>query len=593
MYQTGDTIRKTIEAIQKHEYVLPAIQREFVWKPEQIARLFDSLMQGYPVGTLLLWRVEAESASKYSFYDFVRDYHERDNPHCPRLPAQHAALTAVLDGQQRLTALNIGLCGSMATKLPKKWWKSPDAFPTRALYLDLLSGDQPDDDGNLYRLEFLTEKQAADADPEVSCWFQVGEILSMEGGPDMLDWVNQRLKQAQTSRAYRVLDRLHRVVHTDNVIAYYEEKSQELSRVLNIFIRMNSGGTVLSYSDLLLSIAVAQWKNRDAREEIHSLVDDLNEIGDGFQLSQDLVLKAGLVLTDIGNVGFKVENFDEANMAILEDRWDDVRQALHLTVRLFASFGYSGQNLRATSVILPVAYYLCQLAPGEGYLTTGAHAEDRQRIRTWVAKSLLKTSGIWGSGLDTLLSYLRETIRADGRSAFPSQELESEMARRGKSLQFDSEELEGILDLEYGKARTFSLLSLFFPFVDLQQQNHIDHIFPKSGFRKKNLRKAGLSEEQIEACLDRRNRVANLQLLEGHANIEKQDRLPAEWLEQMFVEAESRRVYCERHLLGDTSVGWPGFLDFYDERREALRGKLQDLLGSGAAYQVSGDTIDA
>ena len=45
MYQTGDTIRETIEAIQRHEYVLPAIQREFVWKPEQIAKLADEPFQ--------------------------------------------------------------------------------------------------------------------------------------------------------------------------------------------------------------------------------------------------------------------------------------------------------------------------------------------------------------------------------------------------------------------------------------------------------------------------------------------------------------------------------------------------------------------
>ena len=409
----------------------------------------------------------------------------------------------------------------------------------------------------------------------------------------MLDWVNQRLAQAQTSSAYRVLDRLHRVVHTENVIAYYEERSQELARVLNIFIRMNSGGTVLSYSDLLLSIAVAQWKRLDAREEIHSLLDDLNDIGEGFQLSQDLVLKAGLVLTDIGNVGFKVENFDEANMAVLEERWGAIRQALHLTVRLFASFGYSGQNLRATSVLLPVAYYLCQFAPGERYLTTAAHAEDRQRIRTWVAKSLLKTSGIWGSGLDTLLTYLRETIRSEGGDGFPAQALETQMGRRGKSLQFDPEELDETLDLEYGKPQTFSLLSLFFPFVDLQQHNHIDHVFPKSGFKKKNLRKAGLSEDEIEACMDRRDRVANLQLLEGHANMEKQDRLPAEWLEVMFVDADSRRAYCERHLLGDAMDGWASFCEFYEARREALRGRLQELLSLGSSFRRDGESVDA
>jgi len=49
LYQTGETIKSTIEQVQHHEFVLPAIQREFVWKPEQIQRLFDSLMQGIPV----------------------------------------------------------------------------------------------------------------------------------------------------------------------------------------------------------------------------------------------------------------------------------------------------------------------------------------------------------------------------------------------------------------------------------------------------------------------------------------------------------------------------------------------------------------
>ena len=589
MYQTGDTIRKTIEAIQRHEYVLPAIQREFVWKPEQIARLFDSLMQGYPVGTLLLWRVDTESAGKYSFYDFVRDYHERDHPHCPRLPPQRAAVTAVLDGQQRLTALNIGLCGSMAIKLPNKWWSNPDAFPRRWLYLDLLSGVEPDEDGSLYRLEFLTEKQIADADPESECWFRLGDVLSMESGPDMLEWVNERLPQERTTQAYRVLDRLHRVVHTENVIAYYEERSQELSRVLNIFIRMNSGGTVLSYSDLLLSIAVAQWKRLDAREEIHRLVDDLNQLGDGFQFSQDLVLKAGLVLTDIGNVGFKVENFDEANMAVLEDRWGDVRRALQMTVQLFASFGYSGQNLRATSVLLPVAYYLCQLDPKDRYLTTAAHAEDRHNIRTWVAKSLLKTSGIWGSGLDTLLTYLREAIRNEGREHFPVQELEAQMTRRGKSLHFEPEEIEEILDLEYGKAQTFSLLSLLFPFVDLQQHHHLDHVFPKSGFRKSRLRKAGVSEERIDEYQARRDCIANLQLLEGNANIEKQDRLPGEWLSAMYRDPVSRRNYCEQHLLGEATDDWGDFLDFYETRRDRLRERLQALLRPAGAASASPD----
>ncbi len=124
------------------------------------------------------------------------------------------------------------------------------------------------------------------------------------------------LKDDALRSAFAMLDRLYRVVHTDPLIHYYEETGQDLERVLNIFIRLNAGGTVLSYSDLLLSVAVAQWKQVDARAEIHKLVDELNRIGTGFDLSQDFVLKAGLMLADIASVGFKVENFTSTNMAV-------------------------------------------------------------------------------------------------------------------------------------------------------------------------------------------------------------------------------------------------------------------------------------
>ena len=151
-----------------------------------------------------------------------------------------------------------------------------------------------------------------------------------------------------------------------------------MDKVLNIFIRTNSGGTVLSYSDLLLSIAVAQWSNHDAREEIHALVDQLNDTGQGFAFSKDLVLKAGLMLSDIGNVGFKVENFNKQNMGVLESRWGGVKEALLLATQLIASFGFNSQSFRADSAILPIAYYLHQRSPGDAFLTQAKYHEDRR-----------------------------------------------------------------------------------------------------------------------------------------------------------------------------------------------------------------------
>ena len=579
MYQTGGTIKETIDYVQRHEYVLPAIQREFVWKPEQIQRLFDSLMQGYPFGTFLLWRVQAENSSHYRFYDFVRDYHQKDNPHCPQLPLQTDRVTAVLDGQQRLTALNIGLCGSMAIKQPNKWWNNPDAFPVRRLYLDLLGSAAGDEEGDKYVFDFLTETQVNQADSGKNCWFKVGDILTMQRGPGMLSWLNERLPQDQLEKAFEVLDRLHQVVHTDRLIAFYEEKTQDLSTVLNIFIRLNSGGTVLSYSDLLLSIAVAQWQRLDARKEIHAVVDELNQTGDHFSFPQDLVLKAGLLLTDIGNVGFKVENFNQENMAILENKWDEVKQALRLTVRLIASFGFNGQNLRAASAILPIAYYLRQLDPGDAYLTTARYSDDRQRIRMWLTKSILKASGIWGSGLDTLLTLLRDTIKSHGMQSFPVDEIETQMARRGKALLFEQEEIEELVNLRYGDGRTFALLSLAFPFIDFHNHFHVDHVFPRAKFRKTKLRKEDLSEDQVDEFQMLCDGVANLQLLDGKANMEKQQVMPAEWLMKMYSDDVSRASYRDKHLLGNVPASIIDFPSFYVARKQLLAKRIANLLG--------------
>ncbi|WP_198370331.1 GmrSD restriction endonuclease domain-containing protein [Roseomonas rosulenta] len=580
MYKPGGTIADALKRIQNKSYVLPAIQREFVWKPEQIERLFDSLMQGYPFGTFLFWRVEASTSGKFKFYDFVLNYHQRDAAHCPELGIMHhQSVTAVLDGQQRLTALNIGLRGSMAIKQPNKWWTNSDAFPVRLLRLDLLAAQEPDEDGAIYRFKFLDDAQVAR--DENSHWFKVPDILGMADGPSMLSGLMARgLEGEALMKAYHTLDRLHRVVHTHNLINYYEEEAQDVERVLNIFIRLNSGGTVLSYSDLLLSIAVAQWKQIDARAEIHKLVDDLNRIGAGFNLSQDFVLKAGLMLADIASVGFKVENFTSTNMAALEANWPAIRIALLQTIELAASFGLNGQTLRADSALLPIAYYPYRRNPPANYVTHSQHAADREAIRGWLIRSLLKASGIWGSGLDTLLTALRDTIRAHGETSFPVTDLRQVMAQRSKTLNFEAAEIEDLLHMEYGDKRMFALLSLLFPFVDLRNQFHIDHVFPASRFTRARLSKAGIPEDRIDAFCRHANQLPNLQLLEGAANIEKQATLPAAWLTQRFPDETARKHYREKHLLGAIPDELVGFEDFHKARRDLLRAKLTEMLST-------------
>ena len=573
-FQTPITIKEAINNIHNNRYLLPAIQREFVWQPEQIERLFDSLMSGYPIGSFLFWRVDPETAKNYNFYQFITNYDQR-KPHNPvhGAPATVPGLKAVLDGQQRLTALNVGLHGTGKWKLPRLWWNNPHAFPEQQLYLDLLAPPMEDEEELLYKFRFLCKGEAKRRnDRNVhEHWYRVGGILEVEESSDLIDIVHD-LGLIDTREPQKMLTRLHRVVHSDGIISAYEEANQNPERVLNIFVRANKGGTMLSHSDMLLSMAVAQWD--DARQQIHDLVDDIRNIGRGFshnQFDHDFVLKACLMLGDSDSIRFKVENFRKSKIGTLQDQWDRIRRTITETVELASSFGYSGQSLTSRYALLPIAYFLHKRQ-------RPCDAEDRKAIRHWLIRSLLKR-GIWSSGgVDNLLVTIRRAIRDSScHDGFPVPAIAAAMRTRHIKLAFDDDELKDLADAGYD-GRAHSLLFLLYDFVDVATNSfHIDHVFPRALMTPARLKKAGVDEKQIPEFRDRVNHLANLQLLEGSTNTSKGAKLPAEWLQARYSE-EERRNHCHLHDLGDVPNEIKDFLEFYKKRRTRILEKLRRLL---------------
>ena len=172
------------------------------------------------------------------------------------------------------------------------------------------------------------------------------------------------------------------------------------------------------------------------------------------------------MLTDIGSVGFKVEDFRHENMAILEENWPNIRQALLETVELVDSFGFDSRTIQATNSLLPIAYYLYKKGAPRDFERSDRFLQDRKVIRGWLTRSILKESGIWGSGLDTLLTALRGVIRNSSGSEFPAAELRLVMAQRGKTLDFMEEEIEELADMRLGDRRIFPLLTMLFPHLE-------------------------------------------------------------------------------------------------------------------------------
>lgn len=579
-FQTPRSVEEMLNAIHKRDYLMPAIQREFVWGTDQIVRLFDSLMRGYPVGSFLLWDVQSATAQSYTFYEFLTHFHERDNPYAGKATVTSGSGTiAVLDGQQRLTSLNIALYGSFAEKRKYAWWNSPDAFPVKRLYLNLTEDPADEELGLRYDLRFLTEKEAAPHEEEEHKWFRVGAVLDLaNSGPAIMKELAER-RIANSADAFQRLYDLYEAVRVLKPMNYFLVTDQDPDKVLEIFVRINSGGTTLSYSDLLLSMATNQWKELDAREEVRSLVSELNSnAGRQFSFSKDLVLKTALTVAGI-DVRFKVANFTQPNMARVEEEWPRIEGALLRAASLLQQFGYNERNLTANSVIIPIAYYLYLRDAGDSYLDSSADASDRLALQRWVTRSLIKR-GIWGSGLDTTLTRLRETLAANGGSGFPVIEVEAAMARVGKSLTFDAAEIDELLNLKYAGQRTFAVLSVLYPGLDLGKKFHEDHIFPKSLFTRKKLVAAGVRADKVDDFLGAFNLLPNLQLLAGTANIEKQDALPAVWAAKAFPNEEKRATYFDENDLDGLPLDLVDFLSFYEQRKARVRSRLLKSLGS-------------
>jgi hypothetical protein len=573
-YQPPVPVTEVLDSIHDRSYVLPAIQREFEWSTDQVRRLFDSLIRGYPIGSFLFWQVSPVVASRFRFYDFLTDYHERNHPYAPQvaIPAGQG-VTAILDGQQRLTALNIGLYGSHAERQARKWASNPDAYPTKRLYLDITRHDTGEAElGMAYGFRFLTDPEAQPRPGEIDRWYKVADVLRLDdSGPSMNREV-QRRGLAEHPEAFQTLYELFKAVRETPSINFYLERNEDPDKVLDIFVRVNSAGTPLSYSDLLMSMATNQWTGLDARQEVRSLVDDLN--GEQFNFTKDLVLKAGLVLIDVSDVGFKVTNFTQQNTALMEKRWPELRMALLSAGSLLRSFGFAAQTLAANSVLIPIAYYIQSRGLGESYVTSSAAAKDRELVRSWVTRSLMKR-GVWGSGLDTLLSKLRDALR-DSSGGFPADQLEAAMTVQGKSLRFEDAEIDELLESRYGRPRTFATLAMLYPGLDLTQAFHVDHIFPRSLFTRSKLTKAGIPSDRLDAYLNAVDSLPNLQLLPGIPNIEKQAKLPSDWLAgPHFPTAEKRERYLELNDLQELPLELHRFLDFHAARRELMASRLR------------------
>lgn len=573
------TIKDAIDKIQNRFFLLPAIQRKFTWSSTQIEMLFDSILRGYPINSFMMWKITDSKIKKdYKFYEFLIKYKEFfavNNPEIDTIGAND--FDAVIDGQQRLTSLYIGLRGTYAYRLPRKWLKeTEECMPTRKLYLNLEKPvSQMYDNQKKYDFRFLCDddlKKWPNQKGEYY-WFLVRDIVDLDNTNKIMSFLAKE-KLFDNAYACETLSNLYESIHVRPLINYYCQEEQEADKVLDIFIRTNSGGTPLTFSDLLMSIASANWKNIDARKEIEEITKQIYGIGrPAFVIDKDFILKTCLVLF-IDNIKFQLKNFTYDNVAIFEKNWAKIKDSIIAAFTLFEKMGFNNATFRAKNAAIPIIYYIYYKDLAADIVKANYDPEDKKAITKWLTLSFIK--GIFGGQPDSVLITMRKVLKSTTCDKFPVQELMDAFKNNpSKNYLLDDEFLNGLTEAKKDSNDAFYVLLLMYPNLDYYNQDfHQDHLHPKTIFENRGKFESSIPAVDWEyACKESNwNSVANLQLLNNLKNASKQDTPLKDWAANNNISNE------DLFVSPTTSLEIADFKSFIENRRLNIKNYLKTLI---------------
>lgn len=237
------SIRDVMKGVEGRKMILPAFKREFVWRRKDIERLFDSLLQDFPINTLMFWEVDDIMNGVMEYYEFLSSkFQESVSTNSIYQVRDNDSKTIVIDGQQRLTSLWISLYGSYTLEKGKN---------EMYLYLNLDAPNNSNDSGDdsinstasYYNFRFMTEYKFKNCIANGEHWIRVSEAYDQNFNPISYLLLN---KLSENPFAVDTMAKLSGLFNDESIINVYEIKNKDLDRVLNILVRTNSGGKPLS-----------------------------------------------------------------------------------------------------------------------------------------------------------------------------------------------------------------------------------------------------------------------------------------------------------------------------------------------------------
>ena len=310
-------------------------------------------------------------------------------------------------------------------------------------------------------------------------------------------------------------------------------------------------------------------------EEIHQAVDDLNRIGRGFNVNKDFILKACLVLCDFPDIAFKIDNFNHTNMMKIQREWENIITALREAVTLVARLGFNRDNITSNNLFIPIAYYIKHMGLPTNFAASPKNAENVRKIKKWFVSAMLKR--VFSSQPDGVLRPIREIIQKNDKADFPFEKIVDRFKGTNRTHEFTDADIENLLFQKFGQGDTLVVMSILYPWADMNNLFHVDHIFPKAEFTERKLRRRGIVD--ITDFISNFNYIGNLQLLEGLDNTSKKDKDYKEWFETNLPTAEAKREYCQRHLIpSDIDLSFTNFPEFFEAREALIIEKLKKEL---------------
>ncbi|MBN1184816.1 MAG: DUF262 domain-containing protein [Bacteroidales bacterium] len=552
MTNQTETIRKFVGYINNKDFLggfwLPNIQRHFVWSEEQIARLYDSILREYPIGSFLIWKTKSDIKHR----KFIDNWKDSIRIMDFYVPENGNAKMLVLDGQQRIQSLLIGLNGS---------------YNGKELHFNILSGDLKSPEDVRYEFSFM--------DNSIFPWIKFKQIVTSDKKnrdikKDLLQSANLTLPTDQDDRLEENIELIRNVFCIQENIAYQiidsvdRPESYTDDDIVEIFIRANSGGTTLNKSDLMFSLLINSWEEAD--ENMSDLLDELNRTG--YKFNRDFIIKTCLVLLNQG-ARYNVDKLrDETVRQGILDQWEDIIKSL----KKVKDFVYGNTFLKTDKTIpsylslIPLIYF-------------SFHYQDKwaKNLKEY-DKYLIRTSltGSFGGTPDNLLDKIVKQMNED--QDFILSNIFGSIREVNRSLEVSK---ETILGLNYWKKELHLFFNLWYGFnyQPSLQNNYpaVDHIFPQSVLKR--IKEPNPETGRLNIMKYKwqdRDQIGNLMLLTAEENGGggKTAIIPEIWF------ANKSEEYLELHLIPKDKNLWKvdNFEAFIEARKELILQKFDYLI---------------